>query len=99
MSLRLQGSPGGFCFRDSAPLVYGGEFLKGNTRMTRVREAVWHFHCPKCGFGDREFGYLLADEEVYCTVCLEEEGTTVTLRRWLTQPTGQARLREAREAA
>ncbi len=67
--------------------------------MARVREAVWHFHCPECGFGDREFGYLLADEEVHCLVCLEEGDRTVILRRWLADGIGQARLREAREAA
>ena len=67
--------------------------------MTRVCEAVWHFHCPECGFGDREFGYLLADEEVHCMVCLEEGGRSVRLRRWVAEVAGQARLREAREAA
>ena len=67
--------------------------------MTRVRDAVWHFHCPECGFGDRELGYLLGDEELHCVVCLEEQGRMVTLRRWLVEAPVQARLRDAREAA
>ena len=67
--------------------------------MARVREAVWHFHCPECGFGDGEFGYLLADEEIDCMVCREAEGKTVTLRRWVAEEVVQARLREDREAA
>lgn len=67
--------------------------------MTRIREAVWHFHCPECGFGDREFGYLLADDEINCLVCFEAEEKTVVLRRWLSEAMAQARLREDRAAA
>lgn len=67
--------------------------------MARIREAVWHFQCPECGFGDGEFGHLLADEEIDCLVCFEAEGKTVVLRRWLAEGAGQARLREDREAA
>lgn len=67
--------------------------------MTRIREAVWHFHCPECGFGDQEFGHLLADEEIDCLVCFEAEGRTVMLRRWVDAGVDQARFREDREAA
>jgi hypothetical protein len=67
--------------------------------VARSREAVWHFHCPECGLGDREFGYLLADDEIHCLICAEEDGREVVLRRWLSEEIDQARLRGARVAA
>jgi hypothetical protein len=47
-----------------------------------VSEAVWQFHCPECGCGDSEHGHLLTAQEIYCIVCLEDEGRHVRLRRW-----------------
>jgi hypothetical protein len=50
-----------------------------------VAQAFWQFHCPECGFGDAEHGHLLsADEadEVYCLVCMEDDGRQVRLHRW-----------------
>ena len=67
--------------------------------MASTREAFWHFHCLECGFGDREFGYLLADDEIHCIICLEGDGREVQLRRWLAEETDQARLRGVRVAA
>jgi hypothetical protein len=48
-----------------------------------VIERVWHFHCPTCGFGDFELGFLAADQELVCEVCLEEGRGMVWLTRWL----------------
>jgi hypothetical protein len=67
--------------------------------MTQTREACWHFQCPECGFGDGEFGYLVSADEVYCVVCLEEEGREVRLHRWQTTKPDQARLRGDLDAA
>jgi len=67
--------------------------------MASTREAFWHFHCPECGFGDREFGYLLAAGEIHCLICIEEDGREVRLQRWPTEEPGQARLRGALVAA
>jgi hypothetical protein len=67
--------------------------------MTQTREACWQFQCPECGFGDGEFGYLLSADEVYCVVCLEEEGRAVRLHRWQTAELYQARLRGGLVAA
>jgi len=64
-----------------------------------TRMACWRFHCPECGFGDREFGYLLADDELHCLVCIEEDGREVRLHRWLAEEADQARLRGALVAA
>ena len=47
-------------------------------------QAFWHFHCPECGVGDNELGHLLAAQEIFCIVCLEEGGRQVRLRRWET---------------
>ena len=43
----------------------------------------WHFHCPECGMGDYECGYLADDQQLFCEVCLEQEGRLVCLERWL----------------
>jgi hypothetical protein len=40
-----------------------------------------HFQCPECGFGDYEVGHLVAEDEVYCIVCLEEERRRIRVRR------------------
>ena len=52
------------------------------------------FQCPECGFGDHEIG-LMADTEIHCVVCLEEEGRLIRLHCWgdEVQPV-QARFRE-----
>lgn len=47
-----------------------------------INQALWHFHCPECGFGDGEHGHLLDEQEIYCFVCLHEEQRYVRLRRW-----------------
>jgi hypothetical protein len=53
-------------------------------RLAPIRHAVWQFHCPDCGFGDAEHGHLLTAQEIYCVVCLEEDGRHVRLQRWET---------------
>jgi chlorite dismutase len=57
------------------------------------REAIWHFRCPECGFGDEEFGYLLEAAEIHCFVCLEEMGRQVRVHRWIAEA-DQTRLQE-----
>jgi hypothetical protein len=47
-----------------------------------INEAFWQFHCPECGFGDREHGRLLTAHEIHCVVCCEEDGRLVRLHRW-----------------
>ena len=37
------------------------------------------FQCPECGFGDHEVGHLIAEIEIYCVVCLEEDGRLIRL--------------------
>lgn len=68
--------------------------------MTQRTNAYWHFQCPECGFGDAEFGHLLAADEVYCMVCLDEADLQVRLHRWTAEEAeaGQA-LRNAGLAA
>jgi hypothetical protein len=52
------------------------------------------FQCVECGFGDFETGHLVAEDEVYCVICLEQEGRLVRLHRWeIVEETDQARLR------
>jgi hypothetical protein len=46
-------------------------------------ERCWRFHCPECGVSDADFGDLATAEELYCEVCLSEDGKRVTLRRWI----------------
>ena len=41
----------------------------------------WHFQCSECGMGDFEPGHLAADQELFCEVCLEEEGRLIRLQR------------------
>jgi hypothetical protein len=55
-----------------------------------------HFQCPECGFGDREIGEM-AEAEIYCMVCLEEQGRETRVHCW-TEP-DQALLRDALLAA
>ena len=43
---------------------------------------LFRFQCPDCGLGDYETGHLVAADEVYCVVCLEEEGRLIRLHRW-----------------
>ena len=59
---------------------------------------MFRFHCPECGFGDREVGHLTAKVEVYCVICLEEEGRLIRLHRW-EEEDDQARWREGLLAA
>ena len=50
----------------------------------------------ECGFGDNEVGSLTPEHEIYCVVCLEEEGRPVRLHRWEEEVEGPyARLRLA----
>jgi hypothetical protein len=49
---------------------------------TMVSQAFWQFRCPECGLGDTEHGHLLTAQELYCVVCLEEDGRYVHLYRW-----------------
>jgi hypothetical protein len=58
-----------------------------------TKAGSWQFQCPECGFGDTEHGYKLTDQEIYCVVCLEEEGRQVRLHRW------EAHEAEKRQAA
>jgi hypothetical protein len=43
---------------------------------------ILRFQCPDCGFGDHEIGHITAEAEVYCVVCIEEEGRLVRVHRW-----------------
>ena len=52
------------------------------------------FQCPRCGLGSYEVGHLVSDDEVFCVVCLEEEGLQIRLQRWEETADDQARLRE-----
>jgi len=56
--------------------------------MTQWTNAYWHFQCPECGFGDAEFGHLLAADEVYCMVCLDQANRPVRLHRWTADEAG-----------
>jgi hypothetical protein len=47
-----------------------------------VAQVFWQFHCPECGFGDAEHGHLLSAHDIYCLVCMEEDGRQVRLHRW-----------------
>jgi len=49
------------------------------TKQTVV--PLWHYHCPECGFSDREFGDLAVTDAIYCEVCLEDKHH-VRLKRW-----------------
>ncbi len=40
------------------------------------------FQCPECGLGDHEVRHLIAEIEIYCIVCLEEDGRLIRLHRW-----------------
>ena len=40
------------------------------------------FQCPECGLGDHEVGHLIAEIEIYCVICLEEDGRLIRLHRW-----------------
>jgi hypothetical protein len=51
------------------------------------------FQCPECGFGHHEVGHLVAETEVYCVVCLEEEGRLISIHCWQEDEPDQARLR------
>ena len=53
---------------------------------------LFRFQCPDCGLGDYETGHLVAADEVYCVVCLEEEGRQIRLTAGRKRR-GQARLR------
>ena len=47
--------------------------------------------------GDYEIGPM-AETEIHCVICLEEQGRLIRLHCWLEEP-GQARLREGLLAA
>lgn len=63
----------------------------------RVSQAIWHFQCPECGFGDFEVGHLTDAGADHCIVCLEERGLRIRLEVW--EEPGQARLRGGLAAA
>jgi len=46
-----------------------------------MSDGHWRFHCPECGMGDFELGYLADDQELFCEVCLEEESRLIRLQR------------------
>jgi predicted RNA-binding Zn-ribbon protein involved in translation (DUF1610 family) len=52
-----------------------------DARITML-DRFWHFHCPECGMGDFELGYLAADQEFVCEVCLEDGRGEIRLERW-----------------
>ena len=52
------------------------------------------FQCPKCGFGDYEVGHLVTEADVYCVVCLEEQGRLIRVECWEEGEGVHARLRE-----
>ena len=53
------------------------------------------FQCPECSLSDFEVGHLTGEDEIYCVVCLEEEGRLIRLQRWKKEAgeAVQARLR------
>jgi hypothetical protein len=51
------------------------------------------FQCPECGMGDQEVGHLLTEPEMYCIVCLEEQGRQICVQYWEEGEDAQARLR------
>jgi hypothetical protein len=57
-----------------------------------ARMALLRFQCPECGSGDHEVGPLVAETDIYCVVCLEEEGRQIRVECW--EEGAQARLRE-----
>ncbi len=65
--------------------------------MHHTATPYWRFQCAECGFGDQEVGHLVAPDEMYCVVCLEEDGRLVRLERW--EEADQARLRPPLAAA
>ena len=57
--------------------------------------AIFRFQCPECGFGDYEVGHLVADDELFCVVCLEEDGREVVVHCWQeSEPTPSAAIPE-----
>ena len=56
--------------------------------------ATSRFQCPECGFGDHEVGHLVAEADIYCVVCLEEQGRQIRVECWEEGEGTQARLRE-----
>ena len=52
------------------------------------------FQCPECGFGDHEAGHLVAEADIYCVVCLEEQERQIRVECWEEGKGTQARLRE-----
>ena len=44
--------------------------------------AYIRFQCPECGLGDHEVGHMVAEGEIYCIVCLEEQGRQVRVHCW-----------------
>ena len=78
-------------FPDSAGTPYGR--LPEEARMHR-------FQCPECGFGDHEVGYLVSEADIYCVVCLEEQGTARSASEcWTEGQRAQARLRDGLDVA
>lgn len=53
--------------------------MSTTTKQTVV--PLWHYHCPECGFSDKEVGHLAVTDALYCEVCLEDQ-QRVRLKRW-----------------
>jgi hypothetical protein len=53
--------------------------MSTTTKQTVV--SLWHYHCPECGFSDKEIGHLAVTDAVYCEVGLEDK-RQVRLKRW-----------------
>ena len=64
-------------FPELAADTYGGGFPNIGRAMRLFR-----FQCPDCGLGDYETGHLVAADEIYCVVCLEEDGRLIGLECW-----------------
>ena len=56
------------------------------------------FQCPECGLGDHEVGHMVSEGEIYCIVCLEEQGRQIRVECWEEAEADQARLRLAAAA-
>ena len=74
--------PGHKCAGPLAPTLRGIGKVTGNADRRIEMSACWLFHCPECGFGERELGRNGGDHDLYCEVCLEETGVRVRLLRW-----------------
>jgi hypothetical protein len=47
-----------------------------------VFPVCWDLCLDPRGFGDREVGHLVAETEVYCVGCSEEQGWQIRIECW-----------------